>query len=357
MKATFYTILFFLLTLCVRGQENGLQFKQIESQYALGKQTEEQFFSFYFNLPPIQSSKFKSHVRISFSGQIIDLFSSDNVRFQGRLTNYIAEFETAKSSNPSQVHQYVFEQLDLEQSKVDKFIQGLLQSGQINAPTDSLIPSWQRNFLHCNSLAFQFNMDGKYTKQIFHCPWAQNDSVPYKHTVVRTYESLKSTFLLDSLYKSFEGKLPKGKTYSVDGAQMRFKMTDQQVEHWKKSQPQRDFMKSVKDTIDLFLNSELKKRDLKLNGIDCEIDFRLTFGTNGKLKSAEISDLDKPTLKSSVGLGDYLARKKETRKCQRKVEQVFGGIDLSFLNLESEIYRTFKFDAINGFQLRDDTIY
>ena len=124
---------------------------------------------------------------------------------------------------------------------------------------------------------------------------------------------------------------------------MMFIMTDQQSENWKKSQPQRDLMKSVKDTVDSYINSELKKQDIKLNGIDCFEDYRLTFGKNGKLKSVKLSHHDKPTLKKSLGLGGYLADKKEIRKCKRKIKQIFREIDLSFLNLETEIYRTFSF--------------
>src|SRR5690606_33708854 len=156
---------------------------------------------------------------------------------------------------------------------------------------------------------------------------------------------------------SSEGKLSKGKTYSRDGYRMMFIMTDQQSEKWKKSQPQRDLMKSVRDTVDSYINSELTKQDIKLNGIDCIEDDRLTFGTNGKLKKVTLSDYDKPTLKKSLGLGEYLADKKEIRKCKRKIKQIFSDIDLSFLNFETEIYRTFSFDHKNEYQLRDDTIY
>lgn len=245
----------------------------------------------------------------------------------------------------------------MEQTKVDKIAKRFIKTGQPKIPTDTLIASWSRNFLHCNSLVFQFNIDGKYTKQTFHCPWGQKDSVEFKSIILDNYEKLKSTFELDSLYDSFEGKLPKGKSYSRDGYRMMYKMTDQQSEHWRKSQPQRDFMKSVKDTVDSYINYELKKQDIKLNGIDCFEDYRLIFGKNGKLKKITLSDYDKPTLKKSLGLGDYLADKKEIRKCKRKIKQIFSTIDLSFLNLETEIYRTFSFNHKNEYRLRDDTIY
>src|SRR5690606_9904358 len=315
MKVTFSTIFFLLLTICVSGQENGLRTKLIDKNYSWNTVTAEQLDSFYFDLQSIQTTKLKAHFRISLTGQTIDFYSSDNVKFQGKLTNYITEYITVKSKDSdydqSKEYQYVIEQIVLEQTKVDKFVEGLIKTGQLEIPTDTLISSWHRNFLHCNSLVFQFNIDGKYTKQIFHCPWGQKDSVEFKSIILDNYETLKSTFQLDSLYDSFESKLPNGKSYSRDGYRMMYKMTDQQSEHWRKSKPQRDFMKSVKDTIDTYLNSELQKQDIKLNGIDCFEDYRLTFGKNGKLKKATLSDYDKPTLKKSLGLGDYLADKKE----------------------------------------------
>ena len=134
-------------------------------------------------------------------------------------------------------------------------------------------------------------------------------------------------------------------------------MTDKQSENWEKTQPKRDFMKSVKDTLDSYINTELKKQRVELEEIDCFQDYGLTFGTNGKLKKVAISKQDKPKLKNSLGLGDYLADKKEIRKCKSKIRQIFSEIDLSFLNLEYEIHRTFSFDYNREFQLRDDTIY
>ena len=361
MKVTLTIVFFFLLTIFVSGQENGLRTKLIDKNYSWKSTTAGQLDSFYFELKPIQTTKFKSHFRISLTGQTIDFYSSDNIKFYGKLTNYITEYITVKSKNSdyeqSKEYQYVIEQIDLEQTKVDKIVEQLIKTGQPKIPTDTLITSWQRNFLHCNSIIFQFSIDGKYTKQIFHCPWGQNDSVEFKSIILDNYEILKSTFQLDSLYNSFEIKLPKGKSYSRDGYRMMYKMTDQQSENWKKSQPQRDFMKSVKDTVDSYINTELQKQNIKLNGIDCFEDYCLTFGKNGKLKTIKLSHYNKPSLKKSLGLGDYLIDKKEIRKCKRKIKQIFNKIDLSFLNLETEIYRTFSFNHKNEYQLRDDTIY
>lgn len=361
MKVNLSTLSFLLLTICVSGQENGLRTRLIDENYSWKNNTTKQLDSIYFDLQPIQTTKFKSHFRITLVGQTIDFYSSDNVKFHGKLTNYITEYNTVISKDSdyaqSKEYQYVIEQIDLEQTKVDKFVKVLIKTGQLEIPTDTLIPPWNHNFLHCNSLVFQFNIDGKYIWQIFHCPWGQKDSIEFKSIILNNYEKVKSIFQLDSLYESLESKLPKGKTYSRDGYRMMYKMTDQQSENWKKSQPQRDFMKPVKGTVDIHLNSELKKQKIELNGLNCFQDYLLTFGKNGKLKTVTLSHHDKLILTNSLDLSDYLADKKEIRKCKRKIKQIFSTIDLSFLNLETEIYRTFNFDYKNEYQLRDDTIY
>lgn len=361
MRVLLTIFIFIVLTISAQGQVIGLQTKLIDDAYTWRTVKSEQLDSFYFNLQPIQTTKYKTHIRISLTGQSLDFYSSDNEKYLGRLTNYITEYISVKDKDSdydqSKEHQYVFEQIDLEQALVDNVVKKLLKSKQPEIPTDTLIASWQHFFLHCNGLAFQFNLNGKYTKQIFHCPWGQKDTVEYKQVVLDNYQTLKSTFQLDSLYKSFENKLPKGKSYSSDGYRMLYKWTDKQAEDWSKRQPQRDFMKSVKDTVDSYINTELKKQKIELKEIECFQDYSLTFGRNGKLKEVNISHYDKPKLKNSLGLGDYLADKKEIRKCKSKIRQIFKKIDLSFLNLKSEIYRTFSFDHNNEYQLRDDTIY
>ena len=361
IKVTSILVLFLFFSILASGQEYGLRTKLMDENYTWRTVSPEQLDSFYFDLQPIQTTKFKSHFRISLIGQIIDFYSSDNSKYQGKLTNYSTEYISIKNKDTdydqSKEYQYVIEQIDLEQSRVDKTVEELIKTGQIEIPTDTLISSWQHNFLDCNGIVFQFNINGKYTKQIFDCPWGQKDNVEFKSIILDNYQTLKSTLQLDSLYDVFLSKLPKGKTYSRDGYIMMYKMTDLQSESWKKAQPQRDFMKSVKDTVDNYLKSELKKQNIELKDIDCFEDYRLTFGTNGKLKKIKISHYNVPKLKNSFGLSDYLADKKEIRKCKSKIRQIFSEIDLSFLNLEYEIYRTFSFDNKREFQLRDGPIY
>lgn len=124
-----------------------------------------------------------------------------------------------------------------------------------------------------------------------------------------------------------------------------------------KIKPRLDYMKSVKDTIDNYLDSFLVHQKIELRGLHCFSDYHITFGTNGKLKSVETSGQDRPSLKKSGGLKDYFADRKENRRCKSKVRHILRKTDLDFLHLKYEIYRTITFDVDDQIQLRDNTIY
>lgn len=361
MRATFIILFFVFYSIFVQGQNSVLQTKLIDENYSYPKILSNQLDSFYFGLQPINKTKYKYHIRISLTGQIIDFYSSNNIDFLGTLINYTIEYKTVKDkendSNKSMAYQYVIEHINLEQLLVDSIVKKILITGLSKIPTDSLINSWQLRFHHCNNLIFQFNLNGKYTEQIFHCPWEQEDTIKFKKEILDNYQTLKSLFKLDSLYEDFESKLSKGKTYSKDGYEMRFIMTNKQLRNWSKSKPKRDFMKMVKDSVDTYIDKELKKQKIEVKDVNCFQYYRLTFGINGKLKKVTTSRYETPKLKNSLGLSDYLADKKEIRKCKLKVIQIFKKIDLSFLNFESEIYRTFSFENNNEYLLIDDTMY
>jgi len=207
---------------------NGLQTKLFDEHYTWRTASAAQLGSFYFNLRPVPTTTFKAHFRISLEGQIIDFYTYDNVIYHGKLTNYTIEYKyttvenNGQTSKQSKQYQYVFEQVDLAPSKVRKAVKKLLKTGQSKIPTDALIASWKTRFYDCGAISFQFNINGQYTRQTFRCPWGQKDEVAFKNTILGNYKMLRATLELDSLYSTFENKLPGG-TYSSNGYLMMHK--------------------------------------------------------------------------------------------------------------------------------------
>lgn len=359
MKQTLAFILTITVSVAVYGQQH--QHKKVNNDYSWRTATKSQIDSFYYDLNPIQTSEKQTHLRISLTGQIVDIFSSYGKNYEGVLTNIITEYSSKKGKKrkyeESFASQKVFQKKDLDNTKVKYVFDSLIASSQLEIPTDSLIPNWNMNFLHCGSIHFEYKIDRKFKTQSYFCPWSQSDTVSYKSIIVGNYDLIKTTFNLDSVYKQFENELPKGKSYSRDGYRMMYKLTDKESETWAKAKPRRDYMERIKDSVDNYIDLKLSNQEVKLDEIDCFENYQLVFGKNGKLKKIDVFEYDKPKLRNSLGLGDYLEDKREISKCKKKIKELFSEIDLSFLNLEYRIYRSFSFDHKGKYRLNDDTMY
>ena len=364
----FYIIsaIFFLSCLAYGQDKEGLlYYKSIDTNYTWRTALNIQIDSFYYNIKPVQFSNKTNHIRIYLTGQIIDISINKKKQYQGFLINEITQYISEESENEDYEHsvsnQIVFEKIQLKETSVKSVFKKIMTSKQNDLPTDSLINNWNSRFLHCSSICFQFNINGVYKNQKYFCPWGQNDTVIGKTTIINNYNLIYKVLSLDSLYSEFENKLPKGKTYSCDGYKMIYKMTNSQIDNWESAKPKRDYMHSVKDTIDNYLETKLSNNKVELKNISCFEDYRITIGKNGKLKKITISEYNKPKIKTSLNPIDYFVDKKEIRKCKSKIRKTFKEIDLSFLKLKLklkyEIYRTISINIEEEFILRDDTIY
>lgn len=338
-------------------QDADLKTSKIDSCYTWRNSTVAERDSFYFGLPIIKSSINEVHIRISFGYHVIDLFSKDGISYEGRLNNIISEYKLEKSDygEISREYQYVYQTNPIKDEICAEIGSFLISSGQFENPTDTLIDSWNKWYLHCGSLQFQWKVGDDYSEQKYHCPWSQEDTVEYKKEVVQIYEMLTTKLELKAQYDSFIEKLPLGKTYSSDGYRMLYKMTPKETKSWTQSAPIRDYLKSLKDTIDTCINTELSKQDLKLGKFGCFHDFQITIGINGKLKRVDIPREHKPEL--YYGIGFYIEDWMELLRCKMEVKKLLKSLNLEFLLLKYEVKRVLNFNDDGSFYLRDNTIY
>lgn len=346
-----------ICTVSIYGQE--LQFKQIDTCKSIF--SKQQYDSIYYDLTPIQSSSYQIHFRISLPGQIIDLFSNDGKNYQGLITNHTIEYGYQKAKKHAQAEivkkQIVFEKSSILKSNVDSIINTIINSKQNEIPTDTLIPNWYFMIFDCASLNFEFKKGNVYNSQRFFCPWSQNDSIAFKHTIIENYNTIREVLQLDSLYDSFTQKLPKGITYSFDGYMMMYISTDQETENWEKYKPKRNYLKTIKDTVDNYINHNLDsiQTTWDQDEIKCYGSYFLTFGRNGKLKEIWIHPISQ--MKISDGISFYIEDKIEIHRCKKNIKRIFKQVDLKNFNLEYELQRTFYVGLNNEWAIRDDTIY
>lgn len=337
-----------------------LQFTTYDEKYSWRKASQNAIDSFYYDLQPVERSTYPQHIRFSSSTQIVDLYKTDKQGYEGMLTNTITEYRYEKNEDDEFAHSVpareVFEHVFLDTTLVKAVIEKLVATGQPEVPTDSLIPGWSRYVLHCNGFSFEYKINGVYSAQDFICPWGQKDTIPYKKVITSNIDFIYKTLRLDTLYKSFEIKLPPGKIYSSNGYTMMYINTEQQMKYWAESKPRRDYTYSVKDSVDNYLNKQLALYGPDSVSFDCYFAFSITFGKNGKLKRYSIHSDERIRL-SDYGFADYFDEKRTCRKCKAEIRRIFRRTNLGFINGGYEIYRTIQFSYGDRIELIDETIY
>ncbi len=315
--------------------------------------------TFSDGLPAIEKSVYNVEFRLLLGNQIVEFHSDDRSNFDGSVTNSIKQIgyvKTKEGSNPqaSKIH---IQTIAIDSITSTRLARKILQSGQAEIPTDSLIPSWVNRYLHCGSIAYQFKLDDNYSKKSFHCPWNQPDSTEYKDIIIANYNLLVDSLKLTELYDKFMQQLPKGKTYSRNGYSMMYLYTEKQKEALNKDQPRRDYLKLVRDTIDDYLRSEIEKKKEAMSQIGCFQSYRLVFSSNGRLKSVKVSSYDKPALKKSIGFGDYVDDIREVSKCKSAIRKILKYANLNTLNKGYKVYRSLSVNYTGEIQLIDNMIY
>jgi hypothetical protein len=328
MKQT-QLIIFLFLSKVLFSQTTGLETVELDTSLHWSNSTSVLRDSFYFDLPVIENSNYETHFRISMTGQKIDFYSSDNISFEGLLTNVITKYtEIGEKNEPTG---YVFQKIKLDSAVSISVAKSVILSGQGLFPTDTLIPSWHRRFLHCSSLEFEFKLNRTYSEQSFLCPWGQPDTTKFAKVIVANHAFVLKELDLERLYDDFKSQLPKGRTYSRDEYIMQYFMTDKQAKAWNEDKPRREYLKSIKDTVDSYLRMRLKEIQATSDSINSPCySAHLTFGRNGKLKEIKTNR----DMKLTDGLSWYIEDLIEDRRCKKAIKHIFKKIDLSSFNFD-----------------------
>ena len=353
MKKVFFILAIFLVTASVFGQKKGLYSKKINEAYTWRTATTQQIDSFYFNLIPLQQINYPLYIRISISGQIIDLYSLDNLTYNGFLINQTTEYKTLGDESPfstTQEYQYFFEKKSLDSVQVKNVIHHIITSGLLELPTDTLIPDWNSMICDCSSIHFQSTINNQYRNQEYYCPWSQKNSLREKKIILEAYDFLKKEFYLDSLYKTFTSKLPEGSHYSKDGHIMMYKWTKKEAKIREKNQPKRIYLDSMQNTIINYLKIETEKQEIELKEIYCTEDYYLTFDKTGKFKKVE--NYTKSKRRRTYPISELIKEKQEIKKCKKKMKEICKQFNLSSMDLKYDVFVLGYFDFENKIRFR-----
>jgi len=356
MKKTTLLILSILIRLNLFSQ-NEIHSVKLTDEYSWRNHSQSELNEFYLNIEPIKNSVFKYHFQHKREGQIINIYSENGESFSGELINSITEYKDIKTDfgkNPK-ADKYLYEKVKLNTKNASDIGRMVINQKLYNIPTDTLIEGWNFGWLDCGSVSFTFKTENKFQFSEYTCHQNQNDSIVYVPMIKNAFDTIDKILELEKKYSEFESKLGKGKTYSKNGYVMMYLMTKKQSLVFQKSKPQREYLKSIKDTIDKYLESEITKKKMQFKKNECFEDYQLTFNENGKLKKIKVADYEKPKL--SDGFEFYFEDKREIRKCKKLIKQIFKEINLNSFNLKYQINRILSFGLENEVQLQDNTIY
>lgn len=328
------------------GQSN-LRKIDLNENYSWMNHSEEEINEYYFGLKLINNSKNKYHFRYIKTGQIIDITSNDGIEFSGQLINETTEYKSIKTEygNDSKANNYVYEIKELNKTISKKVGQYIIKQKIYSIPTDSLIINWNFNWLDCSGISLNYKVNDRINLTSYTCPWNQMDTLKYVLQIKRTYKYINQTLDLENEYSKFTSKLEKGKSYSKDSYMMMYILTDKENELIKKGKPQRDYLKSIKDSIDDYLEKELNRLIPNLTELNCYDDYHLIFSKKGKLKS----------MKVDMGFWERLSDK-DYKKCRKILKKVFREIKIDFIDSKYDFYRELSFGQ-KEIYIYDPTIY
>ncbi|GGD15596.1 hypothetical protein GCM10011343_03160 [Flavobacterium orientale] len=302
---------------------------------------------YYFDLLPLENSKYDFHFRYIKSGQIVDLYRENNESFSGQITNFIQETKEVKTEYGynSEPTNYVFDKIKITDLKASKLGEYILNKKSYKIPTDSLISNWNFNWLDCGSIKFKYKIKDKTSSVTFTCPQNQNDSINYVTEIKNLKDTISNILELDSSFESFTNKLPKGASYKIDGWITMFKLSEKQLEWREKNKPMREYLKTIKDTIDNYLEFELNRLIPNSADLDCFDDYRLTFNKKGRLKS----------MKVDIGFWERMFDN-DYKKCRRILKKAFREIRFDFVDSKYVFYRDLSFSG-KDIYITDPTLY
>lgn len=340
------TISCLLISIKVSSQTE-FQRKTLNNDYSWNNSSQNERNKYYFGIDCLNLSTFNYHFRYEKSSQIIDLYSQNGIEFNGIIINHIQEDREIKTDygKDSRAHNYLFEKKEIESSLASKAGQIILNQKSYSIPTDSLINNWNFGWMDCGAIRFNYKIKTKYYPKSYTCAKNQRDSLEFVPQIKTLVDTLSKTLNLKESYSEFKNNLPKGKHYTIDGWIGMYIMSERESEGWRNGKPIRDYKKSIKDTIDNYLEFKLNELIPNSKELNCYDDYSLTFTKKGKLKS----------MKVDMGFWERLSDK-DYKKCKRILKKAFREIKIDFVEPKYEFYRELSFGQ-KGIYIYDRMIY
>jgi len=185
-----------------------LQFKNFDSLQIIYNNPKDKVDSLFYNLPSIKRSANKKHIRITYNGQLIDIYQTHENKYSGTLTNFITEYKTIKKKKTkTETYAQYYETKNLDSTEVKRVFENILHSKQNGN-------GWLSEKIDISEpLIFQFYTDDEYTFHKYYFMPPKDEDIQKAILYQQIYYIASSAFSLREKYYNFEKTLPKRKTF------------------------------------------------------------------------------------------------------------------------------------------------
>jgi hypothetical protein len=160
------------------------------------------------------------HFRFWQDGQVVDLWTTDNKTWQGRVTDFIWEHKPAQPQKKKNKTARIYTMQSRLDTALARRAFGLIAKDSIlQIPSEEMIKGWSQ-VLDGSLCIIEISSPGAYAFRSYNTPTEQKDLKEAKK-IVRFAENLNKLINLPEYDRKFQGTLPGG-YYSNGGAWVRF---------------------------------------------------------------------------------------------------------------------------------------
>jgi hypothetical protein len=270
------------------------------------------------HLPDLILSTEKYHFRYWTDKQVVDIWTLDGLTFNGLITSYTNSYiEHSPEKKSQKASKTFYKQVYLDTSTAKKAYQLIRHIETI--PTDKSVKGWVQGF-DGDEYIFETSTPSTYCFRQYWTPSVQDSSLMEARDIQNFLIEMDSTLKLHDQYKKFFSTLNPG-NYIGDGGTMTIKLTPVQIQYFKKAKPYRDYLYSVKDTLDHYLSDTLTKIISHYGGLKCYDDFFLKFSKDNKLLAITTNS----KFSDSEDKRDFIG-------CKKKIINAFNFINVDFVH-------------------------
>ena len=353
MKYTVAT-LFLFFSFHALGQGVKLRYTTVDESCIDKYDTPEFIDSFYYDLPDIKKSDYKTYIRFKQNGQIVDFFSKDNRTYNGTVTNFVFQKvahqrEKKKTKLGSRGKQIIVQKLQLDSDTCTQIVQDIIRSGQM------LLTSLSGFGADCSKLQFVFKINDSYIHQEFSCIDFIKDRIKEKAIISSNVQLISERLKLESplhrLPSLVSHKEHYNYTYSI-GSNVEMMITTKR--HHYSNRKYKMIVEEIKNnksldtiyaTLNYYIETELKKiLSSQIRG----------YGKVFILHFSKSNRLSKITTRSYPSNNeDKISR--DCRECKRKLRKAFRKINLDFVHSNYRYSKKILFDINESPQIENVT--